>query len=451
MGAVSSNVAVAGNSQLATMDQVISDIGRTYLAWALTDGIGPVLFSRLLIHFGDAQTALGASAGQLEQVHGIGRSTADAVARSRDAAAVEEEIQAAGEYGVRIVCRADPGYPPGLKQIPDAPIVLHMKGEYRETDAVALAIVGTRRCSIYASEQARRFGELLSGAGFTIVSGLARGVDAFAHHGAVDTGGRSIAVLGNGLTEIYPPENLALAEKLLQNGVWVSELPMKAAVRRENFPSRNRIIAGMTLGTLVIEAPQRSGALITARLASDYNREVFAIPGRLQEPAAEGTNVLIRDGIGKLVTCLEDILDELGEVGKKMRIEEGNEADVAAGLRTGRSRPAGTDSADPSRERDRVSSASDDQLPLPFGRGPDQQATGSPGDAHAADARPIPAMSAAEQRVYSVVQYDAILQDVVIRAAELPPGEVLAALTTLELKGLIKRLPGNLVVRRGTA
>ena len=209
-------------------NDVISEAGRTHLAWALTDGVGPILFSRLLIHFGDAQTALGRSATELEKVHGIGRVKADTVARTRDQAGIGEEIEAAAAHGVRIICRADPDYPPGLKEIPDAPIVLYLKGELRDTDAVALAIVGTRRCSIYAGEQARRFGELLAGAGFTVVSGLARGCDAFAHHGAVDSGGRSIAVLGNNLSEIYPPENRALAEKLLGNGALVSELPMQA-------------------------------------------------------------------------------------------------------------------------------------------------------------------------------------------------------------------------------
>lgn len=189
------------------MNDVISDIGRTHLTWALTDGVGPIVFSRLLTYFGDAETARGVSAGQLEQVHGIGRGKADKISRARDSATIEDEIRAAADEGIRIICRADPEYPPGLKEIPDAPIVLYIKGDYRDTDAIAIGVVGTRRCSIYGSEQARRFGELLAAAGFTVVSGLARGIDAFAHHGAVDSGGRSIAVLGNGLTEIYPPEN----------------------------------------------------------------------------------------------------------------------------------------------------------------------------------------------------------------------------------------------------
>jgi DNA processing protein len=385
--------------------ETISDLGRTYLRWALSDGIGPLLFSRLLIQLGDPVKALGASAQTLQTIKGIGSETAGQIARSRDAAEVALEIDAAAEHGVRIFCRADAEYPEGLRQIPDAPIVLYVKGELRPTDAVALAVVGSRRCTIYGSEQARRFGELLAGAGFTVVSGLARGIDAFAHHGAVECGGRSLAVMGHGLTEVYPPENASLAEKLLERGAWISELPMKAAVRAANFLPRNRIIAGLTLGTLVVEAAQRSGALVTARLASEYNREVFAIPGRVQDPMSQGTNALIRDGSAKLVTCLEDILDELGEVGRTLK----------AGVTRRSSQP-------------HVSSA------------PETHVRGQPAP-----------LTTAEQRVYAVIGYHEILQDAVIRAAELPPGAVLAALTALELKGLIRRLPGNLVVRRGQA
>ncbi len=398
------------------MSEVISSIGRTYLRWALIDGVGPLTFSKVLIQLGDPEQALGASAATLQTVKGIGREKADAVARARDSAEPDREIEAAAEHGVRIICRADEDYPPGLKQIADAPIVLYVKGELRPTDAVALAVVGTRHCTIYGSEQARRFGELLAGAGFTVVSGLARGIDAFAHHGTIDAGGRSIAVMGCGLTEVYPPENAALADKLLDSGAWLTELPMQAAVRAENFPGRNRIIAGLTLGTLVVEAPLRSGALITARLAMEYNREVFAVPGRAQDPMSLGTNALIRDGGAKLVTCLEDILDELGEVGDKLR-----PADAAPGIKGSRDQGIKAGPAtEPERERGASSQAA---LPL----------------------------SAAESRVYDAIGYEPILNDVVLRAAELPPGEVLAALTALELKGLVKRLPGNLVVRRGTA
>ncbi len=391
------------------MHDVISETGKTYLRWALTDGVGPLTFSRLLIQLGDPAHALGAPVSTLETVHGIGTAKADAIARSRDAAPVDAEVAAATEHGVRIICRADADYPPGLQQIPDAPIVLYLKGTLRETDAISVAIVGSRRCSIYGGEQARRFGELLAGAGFTVVSGLARGVDAFAHHGAVDAGGRSLAVMGRGLSDIYPPENRPLAEKLLEHGAWISELPLQAATRAENFPGRNRIIAGMTLGTIVVEAAKRSGALITARLASEYNREVFAVPGRVQDPMSQGTNALIRDGYAKLITCLEDVLTELGEVGERMTHN-----------------PPGADV--------------------------DQTASPAHVEKHerppASAPRPL---SAAESRVYDVIPAEPVLQDVVLRAAELPAGEVLAALTALELKGLVRRLPGNLVARHGVA
>ncbi len=413
------------------MRETITQVGRTYLRWALTDGVGPLTFSRLLVQFGDAETLLGVGAGVLQAVKGIGPEKAERIARGPAPDEIEREIDAAAAAGVRIIARADPDYPEGLRRLPDAPIVLYVKGELRPTDALAIAVVGSRRCTIYGSEQARRFGELLAGAGFTVVSGLARGIDAFAHHGAVAAGGRSIAVMGRGLDEVYPPENAALAAKLLEAGAWVSELPMRAAVRAENFPGRNRIIAGLTLGTLVVEAAARSGALITARLAAEYNREVFAVPGRLQDPMSAGTNALIRDSAAKLVTCLEDILDELGDVGARLKTAAAGPADTAgAGLPTGpgSARPPGAAAAAP-----RGGAAP--HAPGPGGSAP----------------RPGPVLSVSEQRVYDLLGYEPVLADVVLRAADLPPGEVLAAITGLELKGLVRRLPGNLIARRGLA
>ncbi len=383
----------------------ITSLGRAHLRWALTDGIGPSLFTRLVAHFGDASTALSATATQLASLPGLGPRRAAEAARSRDTVDIEPEIDAAAAAGVRIVCRADPGYPPGLRQIPNAPIVLYIKGDYRDTDAIALAIVGSRRCTIYGSEQARRFGELAAAVGLTVVSGLARGVDSFAHHGAVDAGGRSVAVLGSGLAEIYPPENAALAEKLLEHGAWISELPMHASIQRGNFPTRNRILAGLSLGVLVVEAAQRSGALITAHLANEYNREVFAIPGRLQEPMAEGTNGLIREGAAKLVASLDDILDGLGQVGEALR--------------------KGTPRAN-------------------------QRALWE-APATEADAHPSGTLTSAEQRVLCGIAGEPVVQDGLIQALGMPAEEVLAALTMLELKGLVRRLPGNLVARRCAA
>ncbi len=404
------------------MSGTLSDAARAHLIWALTDGVGPKVFGRIVEAFGDAETALGASAAQLQAIKGIGRETADGIARTRDAANADVEIAAAGEFGVRIVSRVDADYPPGLRNIPDPPIVLYVKGELRDTDAVALAIVGSRKCSIYGSEQARRFGELFAQAGFTVVSGLARGVDAFAHHGAVDAGGRSIAVFGNGLNDVYPPENRPLAERLLLHGAWVSELPMRTSVRATNFPGRNRLIAGMTLGTLVVEAAARSGALITARLASEYNRELFALPGRVQDPTSLGTNALIRDGGAKLVTCLDDVLCELGPLGSAIRAGLRPKPTISDGEETGAAPGTLFDAADDGRAAD--GSAAERALPA------------------------LATLSRSERRVYDSIDTQPQLQDIVLAAAELPAGDVLAAFTTLELKGLIKRLPGQRVMRR---
>lgn len=396
------------------MPEVISQVGRAHLRWALTQGVGPIIFGRILIQIGDAESALGAPASLLAQVKGISREGADGVARSRDAAEVDAEIEAAAEHGVRILCRADEDFPGALRQIADPPIVLYVKGTLRDTDAISLAVVGSRRCTLYGSEQARRFGEMLAAAGFTVVSGLARGIDSFAQHGAVDAGGRSIGVLGCGLDTVYPPENRALADKLVEHGALLSELPIRSAVLAGNFPPRNRIIAGMTLGTLVVEAAKRSGALITAGLASDYNREVFALPGRVNDAMSHGTNALIRRGAAKLVTCLEDILDELGEVGARLR---GAYAD---------------------------SGRDDPMLP---------RAGGSRGaEAGLFDRHDSPhrmGLSEVEARVFAAVGDDAMLQDAVMGLLPaLTPGEILAAFTSLELKGLVRRLPGQLIVRR---
>lgn len=382
----------------------VSAAARAHLHWALTDGVGPMLFTRLLERFGSAEKALGASASSLTTIERVGQSSANKIAAARDAVDVKPELDRAREAGVQVICRHDEGYPEGLRRIPDAPIVLYVKGTLTRADAVAVSVVGARRCTIYGSDQARRFGELLAGAGFTVVSGLARGIDAFAHHGAVDARGRSIAVLGNGLGEIYPPENKSLAQRLIENGACISELPMTASVRATNFPNRNRIIAGLSLGTLVIEAAHRSGALITARLAHEYNREVFALPGQVSEPLAFGTNALIRDGGAKLVTGLDDILDELGDVGSL--------------LGEGRERPA-----PPRKPRT--------QTPL---EPPDEPL-------------PMPGLSNAEELVYAAVPEMPVFQDMILSKTGVSPGEALAAFTALELKGLIKRLPGQMVTR----
>ncbi len=412
------------------MPDVVSPVGRVHLRWMLTEGVGPTLFARILERYKTAEAALAAPIRDLKDIKGIGQSVADQIARTRDSAEVnqqiEAEIAAAEETGARLLCREDSEYPYGLRHIPDPPIILFVRGDLRPTDAVAIAIVGSRRCSIYGSEQARRFGELLAGAGFTVVSGLARGIDAFAHHGALDAGGRSIAVMGSGLIDVYPPENRALADRLLGCGAWISELPLRAAVRAQNFPGRNRIIAGMSLGTIVVEAAAASGALITAKFAAEYNREVFAVPGRIGDPASIGTNNLIRRAHAKLVTCLDDVLDEISAVAYALRGESlagvAPPASLAPASRAAQAAPG-----------DGARAAVETEP-----RGASERAS--------ATAR-LAQLSEVERKVYEVVGVEPSLQDAVIRRAELPAGDVLAAFTALELKRLIKRLPGQWVAR----
>lgn len=380
---------------------VASEIARKYLRMHLASGVGPVRLGKLLEYFGDIEKILAASTAALQRVEGVGPKVAEAIVNARDDAAVGHEICRAGECGARILCREDAEYPRLLLHVADPPTCLYVRGDLQPTDSVAVAIVGTRRCSHYAREQAMRFGELLAGAGFTIVSGFARGVDSYAHQGALRAGGRTIAVLGNGLAHVYPEENAELAEKVTEHGALVSELPIDVAPDSKNFPGRNRIIAALSLGVLVIEAGHGSGALITAEAAVEYNREVFALPGAVDRPElTAGGNRLIQKGEAKLVTCLEDILDELEGLGQLM----------------GKGAPVEDD-------RGIVRDATADDLKF---RG----------------------LSPLQRTVYDAVAAGSQEVDAVCEASGANAASVVTALTSLQIRGLVKQLPGNRFVRR---
>ncbi len=387
----------------SNVNVVISGVGRRYLRLQLTAELGPIRLRKLLAFFGSVESVLSASNAQLERVDGIGPHVAASIRRSCSDGQVEQEIERAEACGVRIVCPEDADYPQPLLQIPDGPICLYMRGRLEPADAVAVAIVGTRRCSHYGREQALRFGELLGGAGFTVVSGMARGIDSCAHSGALAAGGRTIAVLGNGLASVYPAEHEALGRRVAASGALLSELPLDAQPTPENFPRRNRIIAGLALGVIVVEAGARSGAMITARLATDYNRELFALPGRVDRPEfTAGVSKLIREGQAKLITCLDDVLDELGPVGEVM----------------GRA-PAG----------------------------PDQPDASSSGDAQPS----LPNLAGREQAVLDAILAGAEDADNVASVTGFDIGQVMSVLTSLQLKGLIRQLPGRRVVPRTSA
>lgn len=373
---------------------IASEAARKHLRLALVPEIGPIRFRRLLDALGNIDEVLSAPISTITRIEGFGSRIAEELARHRESEEqTAAELQLCEQHGVRVICQADEEYPPTLTKLPDPPICLYVKGQLTRQDILAVAVVGSRRPSQYGREQAGRFGYLLAQAGITVVSGLARGVDAASHRGALTAGGRTIAVLGNGLASIYPPENAELAEQVVQYGALLSELPMTAEPDPGHFPMRNRIIAGVAHGVLVVEGTKKSGALITARLATEYNREVFAVPGRVDVPTSEAPNGLIQRGEAKLVTCLEDILDELGEVWKPLKL-------------------AG-------------------QQELPFEPQP-----------AALQLEPI------EQRIFDAMTTEPRTLDEICEQSQLPAGQVASVLTLLQLKGAIKQLPGGFFIRR---
>jgi DNA processing protein len=289
----------------------------------LATGVGPKRFRSLLEAFGSPERIIKASLGELREVPGLGPATAMQIYEGLHNVDPEDELEQARNAGVRILTLQDPSYPSLLATCPDPPPIIYVKGELSEDNQLSIAVVGTRNPTHYGSEQAHRFAYLLAQTGITVVSGLARGIDAQAHRGALLAKGKTIAVLGCGLNTIYPPEHEDLADQIVRSGgAVISEYPMGILPQKGNFPARNRIVAGMTLGTLVIEAPSKSGALITAELAADYNREVFALTGPIDQPSFTGCHDYIKSGRAKLTTCLEDILDELGSVGRIIQKEQ---------------------------------------------------------------------------------------------------------------------------------
>ena len=281
-----------------------------WIAFNRVSRVGRARLALLEGHFGSLAVAWRASESQLRKA-GLASGVAQHVAAARNKVDPDAEIEKLQRSGARALTWHDDEYPPRLKQIYDKPPVLFMRGEIMPADERGVALVGTRRPTAYGREVARQLTEDLARSGVTIISGLARGIDGVVHRAALDAGARTIAVLGSGVDVIYPREHSNLARDISQNGAVVSEHPLGARPDAQNFPRRNRIISGMSLGIVVVEAPESSGALLTASHALEQNREVFAVPGSVLSPSHRGGNQLIRDSGAKLVTCAEDVLDEL--------------------------------------------------------------------------------------------------------------------------------------------
>jgi DNA processing protein len=287
----------------------------------MAPGIGPATWTSLRAMFGDDRTICHASIHDLMRTDGVGHKRAVMIHDTVRTADVDADRALCRQLDVELILRDDPHYPAMLAPHDDAPMALWIRGEFLPEDAVAVAIVGSRKCTAYGRLQAGRFSATLAEAGMVIVSGGALGIDGEAHHGALRVGGRTIAVLGCGMSKPYPRDHARLFDRIASsNGVIISEHPMHTPPKAVNFPRRNRLIAGLSLGVIVVEASTRSGALITARLAAEsYGREVMALPGRVDSPASAGCLALLRDGGATMVRNVADVLEELRNSGHLIR------------------------------------------------------------------------------------------------------------------------------------
>ncbi len=354
-----------------------------WLTLYLTPGLGPTGCMKLVEAFGSAADALKASQTNLRKVPGLRKNSLAAIGTVKQAR-VQQEIDQAARFGVTIICQDDHTFPELLRHIHNPPVILYVKGDVELLNKPGLGIVGSRAASSYGLEMATSFAARLAGLGLNIISGLALGVDGAAHRGALQAAGKTVAILGCGLDIVYPAQHQKLYDKIAANGAIISEYPFGTRPENFRFPARNRIISGMALGVLIIEAAKRSGSLITAHLAMEQGREVFALPGRVDSVKSEGTHRLLQEG-AKLVLSESDILDEL-------------------------------------------------QL------GFTSLQTETPAEANGTTAT---ALCADEEKVCTILDVYGIAIDEIIFKSELTAARVNEILLLLELKGLVETLPGN--------
>ena len=369
-----------------------------WLALARIDGLGVRSAHKLMAHFGSPQAAYMASLTELESC-GLSAQVAQAVFAQVGMRDAEKELEAAIKAGCKLVTLSSDEYPPLLREISDAPLVLYAQGDASLLSRHAVAMVGSRRPSAYGSSVAHRLAGDLAQRGLVVVSGLARGIDSASHRGALEGGGKTIAVLGSGIDIIYPRENKSLAKKIMESGAVISEFPLGTGPTPQNFPIRNRIISGLSLGVVIVEAAEYSGSLITARLALEQNREVFGVPGNITSAQSFGPNHLIKQG-AKLVDQWIDVIEEF-PAAIRMQLLPAGEASEGE--------PAAA------------------QTPSLFetSLSPDQKA------------------------VFEALRADeALFVDSVFGSVTLPHPRVLAALLELEMTGLIRQLPGKNFIRK---
>lgn len=367
---------------------------RLYHALNLLPSLGPVKFQHLLRALGEVQAVWNASEKDIRSVEGIGKAGAELFMAERHKIDPDKVWKKVQESGCKVVTMEDPAYPPQLLQIYDPPLLLYYYGNLDILHSCCFSIVGSRRHTAYGKELAYKFSEELAFQGQSIVSGMARGIDTWVHESVLESGGLTAAVLGCGVDICYPPEHKGLKAGIEQNGILLSEFPPGSRPLPGNFPRRNRVISGLSWGTLVIEAGERSGALITAEFALEQGREVFAVPGSIVSPYSRGCHRLIKDG-AKLVESTGDILEDL-----PFHLQEITD-------------PAGGEQL----------SLVQENLPYPIELGEE------------------------ERCLLETIGYDPVLLEEVIRLSKLPSSQVNVILFNLEIKGLVRQLPGKYYVK----
>ena len=355
---------------------------------SLVPGIGPRILGELMKHFGSATKILSASTTELTEIPGVGDKLSRQIFNARSSGSASEIENLCQTHSISILDRFESGYPGRLNEIEDPPNLLYTQGTFQPQDQMAIAIVGTRHATTYGKKVAAQLARGLAMAGFTIVSGLARGIDAAAHRGALEAGGRTVAVLGSGLLNLYPPEHADLAKEVVGQGVLASEFHPHQAPKSGSFPQRNRIVTGLSLGVVVVEAADRSGALISARLASEQNREVFAVPGRIDNRMSRGCHALINDG-ATLVQSVDDILEQLGPLAQPAQISSKKTIRHPAELK----------------------------------------------------------LTEQESAILQLVEPDPTDIDLIVAQSGLPVARVLSTVSVLEIRRLVRRVQGNKVLR----
>jgi DNA processing protein len=367
---------------------------RSHVRLACVPGIGSRLRRLLLDRFGTPDGVFAASPAEIASVGRISRKLAAALPTLADDPTADDVIDLCRKRSVDIILEGSDAYPSLLSRIDDPPGLLFVRGTLLPQDSLSVAIVGARHATAYGLKAAEQFGAGLARAGYTVVSGLARGIDAAAHRGAMKAGGRTIAVLGSGVLNVYPPEHADLAREVIDSGALISELPPLTDPNVGTFPQRNRIVSGLSLGVVVVQAADRSGALITARLATEQGREVFAVPGPIDCRMSRGCHGLIRDG-AKLVESVDDILEEFGPLFETVTTADGRAVKSAAELQLGDVEQRVLDAYDVLAE---------------------------------GDSKPV-------------------IIDEIVDSSGLAASQVLATIGVLEMRRLIRRLPGNQIAR----